>query len=256
MTDETASAPAALRRDRRAPSRRRGWLVFLRDVLVIVLVAVLVSFLVKSFIVRSFFIPSSSMEDTLLVKDRILVDEITPRWNPYHRGDVVVFKDPGGWLPPSEPQPPRSPLLEAGEWLLTIVGIAAPDSDDHLVKRVIGLPGDRVQCCNSLGQITVNGSPIDESSYLKLPPGDTLASEIPFDVTVPAGSVWVLGDNRDRSQDSRYNQDQPGNGFVPLDNVVGRAFLISWPFNRFGLIDGHYAVFNGVEEREREEDAR
>src|SRR5690606_27885828 len=116
---------------------------FLRDVLVIVLVAVIVSFLVKSFIVRSFFIPSSSMEDTLLVKDRILVDEITPRWNPYHRGDVVVFKDPGGWLPPSEPQPPRSPLLEAGEWLLTIVGIAAPDSDDHLVKRVIGLPGDR-----------------------------------------------------------------------------------------------------------------
>lgn len=252
MTNEIAIEEAEpSRRSRREAHRRRGWVIFLRDVLVILLIAVLVSFLVKTFVVRSFFIPSSSMEDTLLIKDRILVDEITPRWNGYHRGDVIVFKDPGGWLPPAPAQPPRSPLLDAGEWFLTLVGIAAPDSDDHLVKRLIGLPGDHVQCCNSLGQITVNGSPIDESSYLKLPAGDTKASSIPFDVTVPEGSVWVLGDNRDRSQDSRYHQDQPGSGFVPMDNIVGRAFLITWPFNRFRVIDGHYEVFSGVEERDK-----
>ncbi|MDR6865991.1 signal peptidase I [Microbacterium resistens] len=250
MSYDTA-AEAAPSREVRRPGKRRGWLIFLRDVLVILLVAVLVSFLVKSFIVRSFFIPSSSMEDTLLVKDRILVDELTPRWTSYHRGDVIVFKDPGGWLPPAQPQPPRSPLEEAGEWLLTIVGIAAPDSDDHLVKRLIGLPGDHVVCCNALGQITVNDSPIDESAYIKLPPGDTKASNIPFDVTVPDGAVWVLGDNRDRSQDSRYHQDQPGGGFVPMSNIVGRSFLITWPFGRFGMIDGHYEVFNGVQERGR-----
>jgi len=249
MSNDTAAESAPLRRNRRPARRRRGWVVFLRDVLVILLVAILVSFLVKTFVVRSFFIPSSSMEDTLLIKDRILVDELTPRWTSYHRGDVIVFKDPGGWLPPQPPKPARSPIEEAGEWLLTVVGIAAPDSDDHLVKRLIGLPGDRVVCCNALGQITINGSAIEETSYIKLPPGDTKASNVPFDVTVPEGTVWVLGDNRNRSQDSRYHQDQPGEGFVPMSNIVGRAFLITWPFDRFRVIDGHYAVFSGVEER-------
>ncbi|GAA5154321.1 hypothetical protein GCM10025768_25310 [Microbacterium pseudoresistens] len=252
MSDQSAAATPSRRDLREQRSPKRGVLSFLRDVLVILLVAVLVSFLVKTFIVRSFYIPSSSMENTLLIKDRILVDELTPRWDGYHHGDVVVFRDPGGWLPISPEGPPRSPLLEAGEWLLTIVGIAAPDSDDHLVKRLIGMPGDHVQCCNSLGQITVNGSPIDESSYLKLPQGDSVASGVEFDVTVPEGTVWVLGDNRNRSQDSRYHQDEPGQGFVPIENIVGRAFVITWPFDRFGLIDGHRNVFTGVE-RERDD---
>ncbi len=246
MTHENAATRSRLRRK----ASHRGWLVFLRDILVIVVIAVLVSFLVKTFVVRSFFIPSSSMEDTLLVKDRILVDELTPRWTGYERGDVVVFKDPGGWLPPAPQVPPRPPLVEAGEWLLALVGIAAPDSHDHLVKRVIGLPGDHVVCCNALGQITVNGSPIDESAYLKLPPGDTAASNVDFDVTVPDDAVWVLGDNRDRSQDSRFHQEQPTEGFVPLQNVVGRAFIITWPFERIGGIDGHHSVFNGVQDPE------
>ncbi|WP_396641252.1 signal peptidase I [Microbacterium sp.] len=233
----------------RARSRRRGALALLRDILVIVLVAVLVSFLVKTFLVRSFYIPSGSMENTLLVNDRILVDEITPRFGGYERGDVVVFRDPGGWLPPST-QPERAPVVEAWEWVLSLVGLAAPDSEDHLIKRVIGLPGDHVQCCNALGQITVNGVPVDESSYLSLPPGETAASADAFDVVVPANSLWVLGDNRYRSKDSRYNQDQPGKGFVPLDNVVGRAFLVTFPFSRFGTIDFHHGVFAGVPEPE------
>ncbi len=231
--------------------RRRGWLVFLRDVIVIILIAVLVSLVVKTFLVRSFYIPSGSMEDTLHIKDRILVDEITPRFGGYDRGDIVVFQDPGGWLPPST-EPARPPIVEGVEWVLSLVGLAAPDSDDHLVKRIVGLPGDHVVCCNALGQITVNDVPIDESAYIKLPAGESAASGDAFDVVVPDGSLWVLGDNRYRSKDSRYNTDQPGKGFVPLDNLVGRAFLVTWPFDRFGLLDFHHDVFAGVPDPEPE----
>lgn len=219
--------------------------MLLRDIVVIVLIAAVVSFLVKTFVVRSFYIPSGSMENTLQVYDRILVDELTPRFGEYSRGEVVVFRDPGGWLPPAA-ESDRSPLVEAWEWVLSLVGLAAPDSDNHLIKRVIGLPGDHVVCCNALGQITVNDVPIDESSYLVIPPGESAASGDPFDVVVPDGSLWALGDNRYRSKDSRYNQDQPGRGFVPLENVVGRAFLITWPFDRFGGIDSRQEVFAGV----------
>lgn len=237
-----ASAPAAAAT---AKPRRRGWIVFLRDVLVIVLIAVLVSFLVKTFLVRSFYIPSGSMEDTLHVDDRILVDEITPRFGGYERGDIVVFRDPGGWLPP-DTTPARPPVVVAVEWALSLVGLAAPDSEEHLIKRIIGLPGDRVVCCNAIGQITVNDVPIDEKAYTKLPSAASPASSDAFDVVVPEDSLWVLGDNRNRSQDSRYNTEQPGKGFVPLDNVVGRAFLVTWPLDRFGLLDFRYEVFAGV----------
>jgi signal peptidase I len=249
VKDETVSSPATDTPEPaplvRSRSRRRGAFALLRDIVVIVLVAVLVSFLVKTFLVRSFYIPSGSMENTLLINDRILVDEITPRFGGYDHGDVVVFRDPGGWLPPST-QPDRPPVVEAWEWVLSLVGLAAPDSEDHLIKRVIGLPGDHVECCNALGQITVNGVPIDESAYLLMPPGETAASRDAFDVVVPENSLWVLGDNRYRSKDSRYNQEQPGRGFVPLDNVVGRAFLVTFPFSRFGPIDFHHGVFAGV----------
>jgi signal peptidase I len=227
------------------PARRRGWWPFLRDLLVIILIAVVVSFLVKTFLVRSFYIPSGSMEQTLQVQDRILVDELTPRFGGYERGDVVVFRDPGGWLAPV-PEEPRSAFVEGVDWVLSLVGLAAPDSKDHLIKRIIGLPGDHVVCCNAIGQITVNDVPLDETAYLNLGPGESAPQKVEFDVVVPDGSLWVLGDNRDHSRDSRYNQEQPSKGFVPLDNVVGRAFLITWPFPRFGMIDDHHEVFAGV----------
>lgn len=226
--------------------RRRGILVFLRDVLVIVLIAAVVSFVVKTFIVRSFYIPSASMERTLLINDRILVDELTPRWTGYERGDVVVFQDPGGWLDPQPQSPAQPPLVQAVDWVLTFIGVSASDSQDHLVKRVIGLPGDHVVCCNALGQITINGAPIDELGYLNLPDGDTAASNEPFDVVVPDESLWLLGDNRDRSRDARAHQDLPSGGFVPISNVVGKAFLTTWPFGRIGAIEGHHEIFNGV----------
>lgn len=240
MSDETASPPAPAATSR----RRRGALTFLRDVVVILLIALVVSFLVKTFVVRSFFIPSASMNDTLLVNDRILVDELTPRFGDYARGDVVVFRDPGGWLPATVKEQ-RPPLVEATDWVLSLVGLSAPDSDDHLIKRVIGTPGDHVVCCNALGQTEVNGVPLVEP-YVKLAPGASAPSPVPYDITVPQDSLWVLGDNRNSSKDSRFNQDQPGKGFVPIDNVVGRAFLITWPFNRFGAIDFHHDVFAGV----------
>lgn len=254
MTTEQAEAAGATgepgdsrpSRSRRR-SRGRGTWTFLRDVVVIILIALVASFLIKTFLVRSFYIPSESMRDTLMVNDRILVDEITPRFGGYDRGDVVVFRDPGGWLPATT-QPDRPAIVEGVDWVLSLVGLSAPDSDDHLVKRIIGLPGDHVVCCNALGQITVNGVPIDESSYIRLADGGTAASDVEFDVVVPENSLWVLGDNRDRSRDSRFHQDQPGGGFVPMDNLVGRAFLITWPFDRFGLIDEHHAVFAGIPE--------
>ena len=226
--------------------RRRGFWIFLRDVLVIIVIAALVSFLVKTFIVRSFYIPSASMERTLMVDDRILVDELTPRWTGYQRGDVVVFEDPGGWLPPAVQKPAGPPLLEGIDKLLTVIGLSTSDSEDHLVKRIIGVGGDHVVCCNALGQIEINGAPIDELSYLNLPEGDTQASNDPFDVTVPEGALWLLGDNRDRSQDARAHQDLPSGGFVPLENVVGKAFLITWPLGRISAVDGHHDIFNGI----------
>ncbi|MFL0566357.1 signal peptidase I [Microbacterium sp. 179-I 1D1 NHS] len=241
----TDSPSSALDSDVRARPRRRGPWPFIRDVLVILLVAILVSFLVKTFLVRSFYIPSGSMENTLLKGDRILVDELTPRFGDYERGDVVVFKDPGGWLPTTY-RPEEPPLTAAVDWLGSLVGLSASDSEDHLIKRVIGLPGDHVVCCNTLGQVTVNDVPIDETPYVALSPSQSAPDEFDYDVTVPEGSVWVLGDNRDNSQDSRYQQEQPGHGFVPIDNIVGRAFLITWPFDRFGTIDFHHEVFRGV----------
>jgi signal peptidase I len=244
MTTENTAADSAA--DPFRPARRRLW-PLVRDVLVIILIAVLVSFLVKTFLVRSFYIPSGSMEQTLQVQDRILVDELTPRFGGYDRGDVVVFRDPGGWLP-VEPSPERSVVVEAVDWVLALVGISAPDSKDHLIKRIIGLPGDHIVCCNAMGQVTVNDVPIDETAYLNLAEGQTAPDVVSYDVVVPAESLWVLGDNRDASRDSRYNMDQPGKGFVPLDNVVGRAFLITWPLSRFGSVDFHHEIFSGVPE--------
>ena len=243
MTEITVPADNPSARLRRR-SRKKGALLFVRDVLVIFVVALLVSFLIKTFLVRSFFIPSSSMEQTLQIDDRILVNELVPNLVDIERGDVVVFRDPGGWLPPTA-KVQQPPLIAAVDFVLSAVGLSASDSDDHLIKRVIGLPGDRVVCCNALGQMTVNGVPLNEP-YVTLPAGVTNVSKDAFDVTVPANSLWVMGDNRYNSKDSRYNREQPGNGFVPVDNVVGRAFVISWPSAHWEWLDNYPSVFAGI----------
>jgi signal peptidase I len=216
-----------------------------RDLAIIFAIALLASVLIKTFLVRSFYIPSGSMENTLQINDRILVNQLEPSLMPISRGDVVVFKDPGGWLPPTV-EPAKNPVSAAVDWVLQGVGLAPDDADDHLIKRVIGLPGDHVTCCNALGQMSVNGVPLDESAYLKLPAGVSAVSQQPFDVTVPPNSLWVMGDNRYNSADSRFNRDKPGNGFVPISDVVGRAILVTWPISRWTWLDDYGSVFGTV----------
>lgn len=244
----TQIAPSG-RRDRQAQDRRRktrNTKLFIRDVVLILVAAVVVSAGIKTFLVRSFYIPSGSMENTLQINDRILVNELVPGLVPVQHGDVVVFRDPGGWLP-ATPQLPQNPVTAGIDWLLSVVGLSAPDSNDHLIKRVIGLPGDKVVCCNSLGQLTVNGAPLKEP-YLKLPPNVDRAAPVDFSVTVPANSLWVMGDNRYNSSDSAYHftHGDPGKGFVPLSDLVGRAFVISWPISHWTFLDNYPNVFAGV----------
>jgi signal peptidase I len=227
-------------------ARRSGGVkLFLRDILLILLAALLISFLIKTFLIRSFYIPSESMEDTLLVNDRIIVNQLTPDLMPIHRGDVIVFKDPGGWLPAS-----TGTEISPVDAVLGFIGLSAPDSNDHLIKRVIGLPGDRVICCDEFDRITVNGVALEEP-YIKLPDGVTKATPTDFDITVPADTLWVMGDNRYESADSAYHHSEdPGHEYVPMDNVVGRAILISWPVDRWTLLDDYPSVFRGVEDED------
>jgi signal peptidase I len=226
--------------------RPHSWRLVLREVVVIVLVALLISFLIKTFLIRPFYIPSASMSQTLLLDDRVIVNELVPDVIPIERGDVIVFEDPGGWLPTAEEQSTNW-LVNAVNAALEFVGLRAAEGSDHLIKRVIGLPGDTVVCCDDFGHIAVNGTPIEEP-YLQLPPGVAKATPESFEVTVPDGGLWVMGDNRYNSADSAYQLTRrPDVAFVPVENVVGRAVLINWPVNRWTLLDNFPTTFSGVE---------
>ena len=240
--------PAASTEDAAETRRRksRGVKLFIRDIVLIFLAAIIISIGIKAFLIRSFYIPSGSMENTLQINDRIIVNELVPKLMPVQHGDVVVFKDPGGWLEGQPTYTEPNAFVGAVDWLLSIVGLSAPDSNDHLIKRVIGLPGDKVTCCNAFGQMSVNGIPLVEP-YLKLPAGVTKVSGDDFSVTVPKNSLWVMGDNRYDSRDSRYNTQGPTKGFVPMDDVVGRAFVISWPASHWSWLDDYPDVFSGVD---------
>ena len=218
---------------RRLASRaRRNWFTgFLFDFVVIVGTALVLSVAIKAFLIRSFYIPSGSMLDTLEINDRIIVNVLAPEVIPMNRGDVVVFRDPGGWLG-AIPTSQKDPLTEATDFVLGTFGITAPDSAEHLVKRVIGLPGDTVTCCAPDGRLLINGAPIDEP-YVRT---GANPSDIEFSVTVPEGYYWVMGDNRPNSTDSRYHQDLPTGGFVPEEVIVGRAFVISWPVENWTFL--------------------
>jgi signal peptidase I len=210
-----------------------------RDIVVIVLVALAISFLVKTFIARPFFIPSDSMDKTLQPGDRVLVSLLTPGVTPLKRGDVVVFEDPGGWLR-------TTARVSGAPDVLAFLGLAAPDDNSHLVKRVIGLPGDTVSCCTPSGQVAVNGTPLAEP-YVLLPPGKTAADKYTYSVTVPKGSLWVLGDNRYDSADSAYRNDKHmGTAFVPVSDVVGRALVISWPLSRWTYLNDYPDTFANI----------
>jgi signal peptidase I len=207
------------------PNAKRRKRSFWRDLAVIVVAALALTILLKSFVVQVFSIPSGSMENTLLPGDRILVSKIVYDFRPIARGDIVVFSGAGSWDPPN--QPPSNWFTGLVSDATNLVGIAGPGTD--YIKRVIGVPGDHVACCNARGQVTVNGVPLSESSYVF--PGDAPSAER-FNITVPPGRLWVMGDNRGDSDDSRFRTNAPGGGTVPESAVVGRAFLIIWPLSR------------------------
>lgn len=206
-----------------------GWARFLKETAIVLVAALALSVLVRAFLVQAFYVPSASMEDTLLPSDRILASKITTHFTGVHRGEVVVFRDPGGWLPP--PAPPPNGAAGFLRNALTFVGLLPSDSGQDLVKRVIGVGGDRVACCDAEGKIVLNGVPLTEP-YIK--PGDT-TDQVRFDITVPAGGMFVMGDNRADSRDSRYHLEV-NSGAVPVDDAVGRVVLVVWPFNRFTTV--------------------
>ena len=229
--DSQAAEPASL--GERIVFRLKQWGITLSYLVV----AVVIIAFIRTFIIQSFTIPSGSMENTLNEGDRVTVtmydsDEV-------NRGDVVVFTDPDHWLTPQEP----TGLQGAAQDFLVAIRIFPQDAGHHLIKRVIGMPGDHV-VADGKGSLTVNGVELDEV-YLK--PGRS-ASDLAFDVTVPEGYIWVMGDNRANSSDSRYHQNDAHRGFVPLGNVVGVAKNVVWPYSHWSSLSSGHEVFSQVPE--------
>lgn len=219
--------------------RRNPVVAFFREVVIVLVSALAISLVLKTFLIQPFYIPSVSMETTLDVGDRIVVNKLAPGPFDIERGDIVVFLDPGGWLA-GEPVPQLSPLEQALTW----VGLLPENAGQHLVKRVIGTPGDHVVCCDDTGRITVNGAPLDETYLID----GAVPSTTPFDVVVPEGHLWMMGDNRPQSADSRAHAGARGGGFVPISNVVGRVFVILWPLDHLTWIDRPDETFENVPE--------
>lgn len=206
---------------------------FFQEFPVLIVVALLVSLFIKTFLVQFFYIPSGSMENTLQVNDRVAVNRIPFISNNIERGDVVVFRDPDNWLPAADIS--ESPFviakLKAG---LVAVGVLPNPAKQYLVKRVVGVSGDHVICCNTDGKLTVNGEVMNEPYIF----AGNVPSDMNFDVTVPKNKVWVMGDHRGASADSRYHQDDINKGFVPVNRITGRVIAVIWPLKNISLVPG------------------
>lgn len=209
-----------------------------REILIVVVIALIISLVVKTFFFRAFYIPSGSMENTLQKNDRIFANLMVPGPFELQRGDVVVFRDDQGWLPPIA-STVTNPIGE----FMAFVGLVPDPSNQHLIKRIIGMPGDTVSCCAPDGKLTINGVAITEPYVFE---GDT-PSDQEFTKVVPEGKIWVMGDHRAESADSRYHENLQG-GFVDLDSVEGKASVISWPLDRLGGISNYPEVFSVVPE--------
>ena len=203
----------------------------LRELPILVVVALVVSLLIKTFLVQFFYIPSGSMENTLQIKDRVAVNKVPFISRDIHRGDVVVFRDPAGWLPEISDSSSNKYIAKLKTGLVA-VGVLPNPAKQYLVKRVIGVAGDHIVCCDKAGLLTVNDKAITEPYIF----AGNKPSEMNFDVTVPKGKIWVMGDHRGASADSRYHQEDVNKGFVPLTRVTGRVVAVIWPFKHVTLV--------------------
>lgn len=204
---------------------------FWRELPILVVIALGLAFLLKTFLIQAFFIPSGSMETTLQVGDRVMVNKLAYRIGDIQRGDVIVFNGVDSWDPEIELADTGNVFTRGLQSVAGVFGFASANEKDY-IKRVIGLPGDRVVCCDKEDRITVNGVPIDEPYLYE----GNKPSNDPFDVHVPDDRLWVMGDHRSASSDSRAHIGDPGGGSIPVDSVVGRAFVIIWPFSDTGFL--------------------
>jgi signal peptidase I len=224
---DSAGPQAGGRRTAGRPRKKRS---FWREFPILVAIALLLAVVIKTYAIQAFFIPSGSMENTLEINDRVLVNKIVYHTRGIHRGDIVVFNGDGSWDAGTVPTSTNF-IVQFADGFASMFGFGHPG--DILIKRVIGLPGDHVACCDAQGRVTVNGVPLNEGSYLY--PGDS-PSEIRFNIVVPPGQLWVMGDHRSISDDSRDHPGDPGGGAVPESAVIGRAFVIIWPPSRWRIL--------------------
>ena len=202
-----------------------------RELPILIVSALVLSILVKTFLVQFFYIPSGSMENTLQVNDRVGVNKLGALFGDIKRGEVVVFRDPASWL--STPYDDSKGISKVVKDALVFVGVLPDPAKQYLIKRVIGVSGDRVVCCSTGGKLEVNGLEVDEPYiYAGNKPSDST-----FDVTVPKGFIWVMGDHRGASADSRFHTDDPNKGMVPLNKVTGRALFVIWPLKNMGVLE-------------------
>ena len=209
----------------------------LREFPILVIVALAVSLVIKTFIVQFFFIPSGSMENTLQIQDRVAVNKIPFVSRNISRGDVVVFRDPANWLPEPFTAGENRVMAKIRTGLET-VGVLPNPAKQYLVKRVIGVAGDHVICCAKGGKLTINGKSTEEPYIF----AGNKPSEMEFNVTVPKGKIWVMGDHRGSSADSRYHQEDVNHGFVPVSKVTGRVYAIIWPLKNLALVPSHNPI--------------
>ena len=203
----------------------------LRELPILIISALVLSIIVKTFFIQFFYIPSGSMENTLQVNDRVGVNKFGALFSDIKRGEVVVFRDPANWLSPNYDD--SSGVRKVIKDSLVFVGVLPDPSKQYLIKRVIGVGGDKVRCCGKDGKIEVNGVSINEPYIYE---GDK-PSDSEFEVEVPQGFIWVMGDHRGASADSRFHTDDPNKGMVALDKVTGRATFIIWPFSNLAILE-------------------
>ena len=214
---------------------RKGSL--LREFPILIIVALAVSIVIKTFLVQFFYIPSGSMENTLQINDRVAVNKVPFIGKSIKRGDVVVFRDPDNWLPEPYVGDQNKFIAKIKDGFVA-VGVLPNPTKQYLVKRVIGVAGDKVECCSKDKKLMINGVEINEPYVFA---GNT-ASDTNFNVTVPAGKIWVMGDHRGASADSRFHQDDINNGMVPNSKITGKVVGIIWPIKHLGIVDSYSSL--------------